>query len=301
MKINNEYKGYLKHFSKGISKEIKEYATKEVFKHSRYIFTHRKGKHQYGYCTYCHNEFETKGLKHNKETQCPKCKSDCTVKASGIKRRWMIDEAYFVYYEKSAINPKVIVARGIYAVRDYTGDYHEVKTKYQERARYIFEMGNSVMLHRYGYYSMAKNMKTWETFNKQKTVYSLYGNYHNNSLNVIKECSHESIRKAVSNTPFRYSTWESYADGDMVKFFDLYSRYPCIEYLSKLGFNDMVESKLSGGRTYSAINWNGNTLFKVLRISKKELNDLKKQKIKVTYLFLRFELYKGYCSPGCAR
>lgn len=286
MNKDHDFKEYLDHFPTCINKNIRHYATEEVFKFSRYIFTRRQGKRQYGWCTHCREEFETKGLKHNTRAQCPVCKSRCIVKASGIRRSRLIDEAYFVYYEKSFKNPNAIIARGIYAVRDYTSDYWNVETQYLERAWYVFEMGKSVMLAQNGYYSAAGTMQAY-SFGECKSVFSMYGHYHNNSLNLVLACSLESIKEAVKDTPFRFSTWESYNDGDMVKFFDLYSKYPCIEYLTKLGFSNLVKEKLAGKRTYSTLNWRGKNLFKVLKIAKQELNLIKLQRIHVTFEFLK--------------
>ncbi|RJQ25543.1 MAG: hypothetical protein C4589_11125 [Peptococcaceae bacterium] len=60
----NGYENYedcIDHFTLGISQEIKDFATNAVFRHSRYIFTRREGKRQYGYCTHCRKEFQTRG------------------------------------------------------------------------------------------------------------------------------------------------------------------------------------------------------------------------------------------------
>ena len=63
---------------------------------------------------------------------------------------------------------------------------------------------------------------------------------------IVTYCSRDSIKKAVKGTPFQYSTYDSYIDGDMVKFFSLYARYPCVEYLTKFGMSELVEAKLIG-------------------------------------------------------
>jgi hypothetical protein len=291
----------LEHFPKDLSPDIKKYADDEVFKDSRYIFTRKQGKQQYGYCTYCRTEFKTEGLRHkaNKiekhplgdEYTCPNCKSTCTVKASGISRSYMVDKAYFVYYEKSLINPNAIIARGIYAVRDYSNDYHNVETKYFEQAWYLFEMGNSVMMSRHAYYTYDGRMEGWHQSNNQ-TVFSLYSRHKNGcfgqEINIVTDCSLESIAMAVKYTPFQYSTWKDYNSyDDMVKFFDLYAKYPCIEYLTKLGLNKVVEDKLIGRRNYSAVHWQGKTLLKVLRLEKKEINDIRAADMVIDSLFLK--------------
>lgn len=270
-------KEYLKHFSSELSEDIKKYAEEEALKFSRYIFTHRQGKQQYGYCTHCKKEFRTSGLKHNEKAVCPYCKSECTVKASGRGRKKMIDEAIFEYYEKSIINPSIIVAREIRVTRDYRGSYKNTKPYYTTFALYVFEMGKSVML----------NRNYWDDgFSITSSVYSNVIGYLGK---LPYKCSYASIEDAVKGTPFQYSTWDSYSknNSSMVKFFDLYSKYPGIEYLTKENFKELVEDKLWGRNTYSAVNWRAESIFKMLRLSKSNLKEFRTCKYKDDSLFLR--------------
>lgn len=285
-----EAKNYLAHFPKKISKELVDYVTNEVLLSSRYIFTHRVKKQQYGYCTHCKKEFETKNLKHNEKAACPKCNSWCFVKASGRGRKQMMDQAYFTWYEKSIKNPKAIVARGIHVIRDYRGDYKNVKTEFCNEVWYIFDMKNEPV--------MFRECTWWGRWVHGKKGYERIQNVHcyfyqfDRSYIEYLGYSAESIKTAVKNTPYSWSGWEQYDHKDMVEFFALYTKYPCIEYLTKLGFSNLVRGKLQGDRTYSAINWRGKNLFGVLKIDKKDLtaiNELqgKGTKINITFVFLR--------------
>jgi hypothetical protein len=288
--LKKDIKEYTDHFSKDLSPDIKKYAVDEVFKSSRYIFTRRIGKQQYGYCTNCHKEFKTDRFTHNTKEECPGCKSICIVKASGLGRKKMIDEAYFVYYEKSVINSKAIVARGIYAVRDYSEEYRNIETKYLVKVLYLFDVGHGgEMIGRYGYYSSDKTMKEYG-YEKCKSIYSLASRYYQSSSKIIIECSIQSIKEAVKDTPFQYSTWESYSFGDMVNFFGLFAKYPCVEYLTKLGFNEIVREKIVGNKTYSCINWRGKSLNTVVKLTKKEIDAIKSRN-KDIYPFL-LKLYQ---------
>lgn len=269
---------YIKHFSKELSDDIKKYAEEEALKFSRYIFTHREGKQQYGYCTHCKKEFiRTNGLKHNEKTVCPYCQSECVVKASGLGRKKMIDEAIFEYYEKSIINPSIIVAREIRVTKDYRGSYQNAKASYSILALYIFEMGKSVMLSR-DYWG--------EGFSITRSIYSNTIGYLGK---LLYKCSYASIEDSVKGTPFQYSTWDSYSrnSNSMVKFFDLYSKYPGIEYLTKEDFKELVLDKLWGRNTYSAVNWRADSIFKILRLKKSDLKEFKTCKYKDDSLFLR--------------
>lgn len=289
---NTEFQEFRKHFPTGLSKDIKNYI-ENAFDH--FIFTRRVGKQQYGYCTHCHKEFKTKGLLHNSTAECPYCKSKCIVKASGYSHKYLINEGYFVYYEKSLIDPQAIIARGIYAVQDFSSDYHNIKTDYMTTALYLLNMSKCTMFRRDAYYSMANTIEFFSWY-KCKSIYSLFNLFDEYSKyrHISIDCSYESIKKSVKNTPFQYSTWEKYSctwnkhsTTDMVKFFNLYSKYPAIEYLTKLGFTSLVYDKLANYRTFSAINWRGKTLLKVLGLTKNELKEIKVKNIDVTFVFLK--------------
>jgi hypothetical protein len=88
----------------------------------------------------------------------------------------------------------------------------------------------------------------------------------------------ESLVPAVQGTPFQYSMWSQYVDleTDLVQFFDLSTRYRCIEFLTKVGLRSMVVAKLAGQATYGAINWHGQTPEKVLRLTKSEIKEMTK-------------------------
>lgn len=265
---------FFAHFPTEESQKIHDFAIDTVFRHSRYIFTKRRGKKQFGFCTHCKQEFETVGLKHNKRSVCPHCSSECTVKASGISRIRLVDEAYFVYYEKSVINPNAIIARGFLAVRNYTGDYTNVETVMALHTAYLFEPGAGGIMYSRGlwYWDSDNGIKGLDyDWNRRSGVFSQAG-----SAMAHKECfvSMESIKESIAGTPFQYSTWDRYKDGDMVKFFDFYAKYPCIEYLTKLGLGELVVAKLEGRRTYGAIQWRAKSIQKVLGLTKHQIKEV---------------------------
>lgn len=282
--LKQEKSKFLTHFHNGHSKKIYEYAIDELLIDSRYIFTHRKGRQQYGYCTHCNKEFKIGPYSkiHNSNTTCPCCNSKCIVKASGRGRKYLQDTGYFVYYEKSRINPKAIIARGIYAVRDYSGDYRHVKTELFDKAWYLFDMEEGSKMGKDFYYwgSRKHNIEAC------KSVYSLCHEF--NPKYTAIGYSRTSIIEAVKDTPYSWSGWETYDNyQDMVEFFDLYTKYPCVEYLTKLGFSNLVRGKLNGARTLSAVYWRGKNLFSVLKIDKKDLKEIKQKNIDITFTFLK--------------
>lgn len=253
------------HFPKSASKKIQNYATNQVMHWSRYLFTRRVGKKQYAYCTHCRMESETKGLKIKQVVKCPSCGMSALVKGSGMSRKSMFDEAYLLFYEKSKVDKNAIIARGFYITRDYRKSYHDVETNLKLTAMYLFKPGHSEMWSR-NYYS-SQSFKQDASIRSQSISEMKY-----------KLCYHSlaSIKAAVKGTPFQYCTWEYYSDygfDDRLKVFDLAAKYPCIEYLTKLGLSPIVVAKLSGQQTYGAINWRGRSIEKVLRLTKSEAKE----------------------------
>jgi hypothetical protein len=270
------------HFPTEVTEDIVRFAD-SLF--PGYIFTERKGRRQLAHCTHCKHEWMTNGLRHGEDSACPTCGMACTVKASGRSRKWLVDEAYFVWYDKSLTDPGAVVARGIHAVRDYHGAYKGVQTGFMDCAMYLFmrQRGGCEHYNRYCYYSMNSTYHDNYHFYagdyyKCATVYSLWS-----KKNIRVSYSRPSLAAAVQGTPFEPSGWEQYDYEDMVRFMAAAARYPCIEYLTKLGFKALVEGKISGGTTYGAVNWNGRTAASVLRLPQQDINDLRRNGIKPSF------------------
>lgn len=260
---------FQRHFPEKISQELVKFVTDKVLLKSRYLFYKTTKGIQVAYCTHCQKQHcpGTK-LKHKQKelVNCPKCGSECEVRSHGMSRKNLYDSAVLIWYEKSALDKRAITARVISVGRDYSGDYTKVETGYNTSQMYLFESGRTT---------------AYEYGNERKSVKSPFEKHYGyGSWRKFRDLA--NIRKAVKGTPFQYSTWENYTDmggyysvNDMVEFFDHAARYPCIEYLTKAGFGNLVRAKLSGKGTYSAIHWKGKTLPAVLRLTKSELREVK--------------------------
>lgn len=305
---------YMDYMPTGYGPEIEKYVIDDVFLDSRYIFIWRKKmrqfdplsfgmkvvNQQYGYCTHCSKQFKTNELRHNMETQCPVCQSKCIAKDSGRGRQGLIAKTYFVFYERTPVNPQAMIARGIWAVRDYSGNFRKVVTQYQTDAFYIFEPGNSVMLLKTWFYSgKSGHKRQWGLSSGISSFFPSHLQSDKGSCSgIIYRCSRESIARAVVGTPFQYSTWESYNYRDMVRFFELFNQYPCIEYLTKLGLPGLVKAKLQGYKTYGAINWRGKTPQRVLRLSTKHVMEVRKLGSSLTLELLKLVQLGVKCDPN---
>lgn len=282
---------YLAHFSKELSQEIKDYATNVALLHSRYMFVKTMGKIQLGYCTHCNNGFcaDTvrvregdastllSKLKHNSYAQCPKCSSWCQVKNEGYGHSNLYDKAYFVYYEKSVLDPKIITARGIFVTRDYCTEYKDIQTSYRTEALYVFEVGNPPVMLTTNYLM---------GYEKASSVYSLYSRFAFTMRCRTRtgiSCSYDSIHNAVKDTPFAYSPYKFYMpdntseiyENDLVEFFATFSKYPVIEILERLGFAKIVDEKINNQNFERALNWRSKTLHGIFRLSKQDFNELR--------------------------
>jgi hypothetical protein len=303
--MNPEVEEILKHFNRGFNQKVYDYATNVILKDSKYIVVQSRGRQQYGYCTSCNEWFPThipkpteaeiadrimcgchaaywldeeyEKKKHGKKMVCPKCRFTCTVRYAGAGHSHLIDNGYFVYYEKSKINPQMIVATGFYCQRNYSETYEDVKTCLSPDAYYIFEYKNrGYMIDYYHYLNTVS-----------KTVSSKMDKF---GYKTEVGCCIESIAEAVKGTPFAWSGWNLYKNGgDYVKYFDLFSRYPAVEYLMKLGHKAIIEEKLNiGSISQGVINWRGKDLLSVLKLTKAEYTAIRKNKIEITSRLLIF-------------
>jgi hypothetical protein len=269
-----------------ITPGAREYATEVALLASRYLFVEHMGKKQWAYCTHCHGGHEPEQvLTHGQIAACPHCLSACKVKAAGRGHLHLVDQTYFVYYDKAPNNPDGIVAHGIHAIRDYSGDYRNVETQFYVLAYYVFEPGHAAMMAEKSYWSEENGnwIRTY-AWAVCATVYPLPKFYQSG---FPTSYSVGSIRAAVADTPFRWCCWEQYKLLDMTEFFALAARYKCVEYLAKLGYRHLIVNKIERQVAFPQnINWRGKNILAVLKITKPELNEIRSQQATVTYEFL---------------
>ncbi|WDL99715.1 PcfJ domain-containing protein [Alicyclobacillus sp. ALC3] len=265
--MKTTFSEFMTHFPTQISPLLADYVRDTVLESSRYLFVWREKKVQMTYCTHCKEEYPLgigqAAYKHNEKTTCLNCSSECTVKYSGLGRGKLIDSAYVVWYDKSVLDPTAVVATWYYTSRDYREDYRQVETSFTPMARYLFQPGQGGR--------MFTNRWSGE-WKERKTVGALINGPGWSWSYKEAYCSYESIERAVAGTPLQYSMWKEYESQSyfLLDFFDLAAKYPCIEYLTKLGLTKLVLAKLRGDRTYGVVNWRGKSNDKVLRMNRSE-------------------------------
>jgi predicted RNA-binding Zn-ribbon protein involved in translation (DUF1610 family) len=268
---------YLEHVSTEITEEIEAFTTDIVFLESRYLFTFKKDKVEYGYCTHCKSEFKINDLKHNSKHYCPCCGSECTVKNSWRGHKYLQDEACFIYFEKSIKDSNVLVAKGYYARRSYGGDYRNVYNQYALEAIYLFNLSTNKA-------KMFKDQYWRHEFRETSSIYSF-------NINGLARhpfyCSNKSIEHAVKDTEFKYFPYQEFLGQNMIKVFDLYTKYPVIEQLVKVEMKSLILSRLNKVDMHNSVNWRGKDVFKIMRINRKDLKDIRESKLSVTPKFLK--------------
>lgn len=255
--------------------------------HSRYFYIKRITTNlQRGICTHCksnHLVKSDKTLKHNDIWKCEKCSSSVLVKSIGRGRGKMIDKAFVVWYEKSLIDPEAITATGYNISMDYRENMYGI-TSIVPVARYLFENGKSTMMHRDPYAPGVLMDGVMEYENGWKFASKPFSMIGKNSFTINAEQSVESLKNAIKDTVFSYSQWEYFFQQnlDLVKFFTVFSKYPFIEYLMKMGMTKIVKAMIDNWSLYRSINYRGKTMEKILGLSKKEIKDWKASGIEMT-------------------
>lgn len=290
IKFVEAYSHELAHFPALPPQDVIEYINEVALSHSRYIFLHRQNKVLFGFCTYCKEDMQlSERPKENKRYNCPSCDSVCTVKHSGRSRKHLQDEAHVEWFAKSELDDKILVAVAMNVHRDFSSDdFREYTETYNAERIYILEMGNCRMLQLKWHWD-SKNNDYYVTQNLNSVPQSFYSNKPHYTFK-------NSLKSAIKGTPFQYSTWEEYSDINIFKILQLYSQYPVVEYLTKLGVQDVVRRKLLGQRTYGVVNWNGKSVEKVMRLSKQDIKELLKLELKITAPFLK--LYQQLKKKG---
>ncbi|KEQ22859.1 PcfJ domain-containing protein [Paenibacillus tyrfis] len=272
----------MQHFRLAIDKKLVKFVRDDVLNHSSFFFYQRMPRSSIykGVCTYCKEEYSVRDctvFKHNTWWRCEKCGESVQLKAAGRGRGKMVDRAYAVWYEKSAIDSNVIVSTG-YKV---TLDYRKVMTpeiEFVPVTRYLFRHGHSAQMavrdHWTTGYYMNKQIEFGNGWSFTKRPSTIVGKYYFTR----RSCqSKDSVREAVKGTPFERSEWQQFwaDDLDAAYIFSAIAKYPFIEYLVKTGLRKIAIDIVRRNPTYGAINLRGKSPSKILGLNRQEFREWK--------------------------
>lgn len=88
---------------------------------------------------------------------------------------------------------------------------------------------------------------------------------------------HESVQNALSNGFLKYANIgirDACDESHLMKLIYVYSKYPQAEYLKKLGYEGIIYDRIYNQANYIKVNWRGDSLEKMLGISKTEISKL---------------------------
>lgn len=272
---------FMKHVE-GVTEDLNRFVDEEVFGDKEFVFI-KKG---IAFCTKCKSEYEVDelGINHNDIGRCEICGSDIQVKLARYKHSRLSNEACLYYFSKSPVDPKVVVCRGYYVNRTYE-DYKNPKTEYSLKAVYLFG---------HGYNNMYKD-SYWTRFGETSSIYDF-------NIGWMSRCmcyaNFDSLKEVIKDTELQYMQYRKHMGHiSMVKLMSQYIKYPWLEYLDKMGLEELVIAKVKGLNTFRCLNYRGKDIFKILGITKPELKKIRKAKIpKINASFIK--LYQQNIKDG---
>lgn len=112
------------------------------------------------------------------------------------------------------------------------------------------------------------------------------------------QCSmHASVQDALSNGFLKYANigiHDAYDESHLMKLIYIYSKYPQAEYLKKLGYEEIIKDRIYNQANYIKVNWRGDSLEKMLGITKTEISKLNQWGYKSTDNIGAYKFLKKY-------
>lgn len=259
----------------------------------QYLFVNEKpGRRRFVFCDGCGGHWEEKQrgkweheYRQNQVISCPYCLRDVVAKHMGRGFAGLRNTLNVVWYERSRLDPDAIVGYGAHCWMDY-GEANEaapwtLEPEVSVRALAVFRYGQGAQrwqkrIEWYGDY-------TWVEIKRVGSMHfgeGMFGWYATPRAMLVQSLN-EAIFGADENdgTPFARAWSDEYLmldqGQDATEALTMISKYPCVEYLTKLGLTDFLRYWLRDCLPPRMINWRGKDMAGVLRLSRQRLGDLK--------------------------
>lgn len=108
---------------------------------------------------------------------------------------------------------------------------------------------------------------------------------------------HASVQEALSNGFLKYANIgirDACDESHLMKLIYIYSKYPQAEYLKKLGYEEIIKDRIYNHANYIKVNWRGDSLEKMLGITKTEISKLNQWGYKGTDNIGTYKFLKKY-------
>lgn len=264
-------------------------------------FMDQPGQVRRFHCEMCDREWEEERTgsrwkttyRQNEAVACPMCGGKVTAKHMGRGFFTLRHQVDAVVYGRSFIHPEALVAYAVHCERDYGGADTDAPWTLDTEGEV---RGIAVLIYGEGAWRYDRKVAEWEINGGMvpasyrwvavKSMNAMnFGTYWLNGRPERVVLS-DSLEAAMEGTPFERAWRDVYLmnDGNMdgLKALAMIARYPCIEYLTKLGHEDLVCRRLRGLMPGGMVNWRGRDMASVLRLSRARLGELKGQKIDLT-------------------
>lgn len=215
---------------------------------------------------------------------CPYCGTVVTPKWVGRGFGNICDRLNVTWYDKSRVDPEAIVVFGAHCRRQF---YPSDRPWYQECDIEIRSL--CVIVPGKGAHRFKRQPRDWELHGGLRPTRfewvpvkrvgrmtfgdtSIFGRPSADHVDLT-----DTLDMALRGTPMARG-WHDGLTGcgpDCVPALDLVARYPCCEYLTKLGMGGILEDRLTGNLPAGLINWRGKRLTDVLKLTPQRWGELK--------------------------
>lgn len=280
-------------------------------------------RHRYVVCERCdthHTEVKhgrrwANAYHQGERMACPYCGGTVTVKYMGRGYVNLYDRMNVIWYQKIAVDPNAVVAIAAHCFRDFDGTSDR---PWQSEA--VIDLRSiSVIVYGEGSYRYKKDVARWELVGGRHRQWQpaevrwiparrfgrlTFGNtgagtfVHSNPPGTLLMV--ETLEAAIAGTPFERAWSDRYLtetlEEDGTRALTMIAKYPCVEYMTKLGMLDFVPAKLNDDLPTGLVNWRGRTITRVLGLDRQRLGELKHAGVIVTPALLA--LYRWMDAGG---
>lgn len=235
---------------------------------------------------------------HNDTGYCPRCGERVTFKHTGRGYKTLMDRRFMVRWQKSAIDPNTLVCRGYDLIIDWQYlDMMEPTVPLVAELREICVIPWGKKGDRFIYETKWCDCGGWDwTWKRRKDIKSGWrpgASMFGGGPQVVLD--NRSFMEAADGTPWATLLNNNYLwNGPAGEYYDRIdlmsgiSRYPCAEYMQKLGYEKLAADMICGN-TGRLLNTRGKTAKAVLRLTDDEWGEVKGKRLNVTAGMLKFK------------
>lgn len=233
---------------------------------------------------------------HNDTGYCPRCGERVTFKHTGRGYKTLMDRRFMVRWQKSAIDPNTLVCRGYDLIIDWQYlDMMEPTVPMVAELREICVIPWGKKGDRFIYEVKWCDCGGWDwTWKRRKDIKSGWrpgATMFGGGPQVVLD--NRSFMEAADGTPWATLLNNNYLwNGPAGEYYDRIdlmsgiSRYPCAEYMQKLGYEKLAADMICGN-TGRLLNPRGKTAKAVLRLTDDEWGEVKGKRLEVTTAMLK--------------